>query len=159
MTVAIREQVVRAFAARFVGLNDQHGDAINIFRGRDTQVSEFPALVIEEGAEQAREPSYPRLDLTMTLTVYGYVSMDADEGDVDGAGADHEAEKTDLYARALQAVMADRTLGGLADDVRFLSMTPEIAMDAGTQAGTLTIVFEVDYWTSDSNPFTQTLGG
>lgn len=159
MTVAIREQVVRAFAASLAGLTDQYGDAVNVFRGRDTQVSEFPALVIEEGAENGIERSYGQIDLTMTLTVYGYVSMTADEGDVDAAGADYEAEKTDLYARTVQAVMADRTLGGLAVDIRFLSMTPDIAMDAGTQAGTLTIVFEVDYWTDADNPYSQTTGG
>ena len=159
MTVAIREQVVRAFAALLDGLEDQHGYTIVVHRGRDAMVSETPALVIEEGQETAREPSYPRLDLTMTITVMGYTREDADEGDVDNAGADYEAAKTDLYARTLQAIMADRNLGGLADDTRFLSMTPEIAEEAGTRAGTITLIFEVDYWTSDSNPYTQTLGG
>lgn len=157
--IAVREQVVRAFAALLDGLVDQRGYDIAVHRGRDAMISETPALVIEEGQETAREPSYPRLDLTMSITVYGYVREDADEGDVDNAGADYEAAKTDLYARTLQAVMADRQLGGLADDVRFLLMTPEIAEEAGTRAGTITLQFEVDYWTSDSNPYTQTLGG
>lgn len=157
--IAVREQVVRAFTALLADMRDQRGYDIAVHRGRDSMISETPALVVEEGQETAREPSFPRLDLTMSITVYGYVREDADEGDIDNAGADYEAAKTDLYARTLQAVMADRQLGGLADDVRFLSMTPEIAEEAGTRAGTITMLFEVDYWTNDSNPYTQTLGG
>ena len=157
--IAIREQVMRAFAASLAGLEDQHGYPVQVYRGRDAQVSETPALVIEEGGEQGEERSYGQIDLTMTVTVYGYVREDADEDDVDNAGADYEASKTDLYARLVQAVMTDRTMGALAVDTRFISMTPEIAMEAGTRAGTITVVFEVEYVTDADNPYSQTTGG
>ena len=154
--IAIREQVVRAFAALLANLEDEHGDAIIVLRGRDAPISAYPAVIIEEGDERGEEPSYGQLDLTMTLTVYGYISFAADEGDTDNAGPDYEAAKTDLYARILQAVMVDRTLAGLAVDTQFISMTPDIAMEAATQAGMFTIVFEVQYVTATDNPYSQT---
>jgi hypothetical protein len=160
MTIAIREQVVRAFAALLSSIEDEHGDAVTVERGRDTPASEFPCLVIAAGSEQGREESYGQQDLTMTVEVYGYVQQAAQEGDVDAAGADFEAAVNDLYARTVQAVMTEpRTLGGIAVDMRFVSMTPEIAMDAATNSGSFTVVFEVDYWTSSSNPFSQSTGG
>ncbi len=160
MTIAIREQVVRAFATLLATLTDEHGDAVTVERGRDAPVSAFPCLVIAAGSERGEEPSYGQLDLTMTIEVYGYVQQAAEEGDVDAAGADFEAAVNDLYARTVQAVMTEpRTLGGIAIDMRFVSMTPEIAMDAATNSGSFTIEFEIQYWTSSANPFSQTTGG
>jgi hypothetical protein len=160
MTVAIREQVIRAFAALLATLTDEHGDAVTVERGRDAPVSAFPCLIINSGNERGEERSYGQQDLTMTVEVYGYVQQAAEEGDVDAAGADFEAAVNDLYARTVQAVLTEpRTLGGIAIDMRFVSMTPEIAMDAATNSGSFTVVFEVDYWTSSSNPFSQTTGG
>ena len=155
----IRKQVVRAFAALFDGLEDENGDVVTVERGRDTPISSYPFLAIEEGGEQGSEEASNEQTLLMSISVLGFVNVPPREGNTASAGADMMDALTDLYGRVVRAALAgDRQLGGLVNDIGFVSFTPDIAMDTGTNAGSFEAVFEVKYWTAVGNPFSQTIG-
>lgn len=155
----IRKQVVRAFAALFEGLEDENGDVVTVERGRDTPISSYPFLAIEEGGERGSEESYGEQTLVMSISVLGFVNVPPREADTAPAGAEMMDALTDLYGRVVRAALADdRQLGGLVNDIRFVSFTPDIAMDTGTNAGSFEAAFEIDYWTAPGNPFSQTIG-
>lgn len=158
--IAVREQVVRALVALLSGIEDGCGNRLDVERGRDTPVSQYPALTIEEGAERGREVSHGQLDLTMSVTIYGHVQVRAPEDEPAAAGPSLMAAITDLDARVRLALLAEpRQLGGIANDIRFLAMTPEIAEGGADRTGGFVAEYEVDYWTSSSNPFSQSIGG
>jgi hypothetical protein len=160
VTETVRERVAAAFAALLDGLEDRNGDAVPVVRGLDTGVAEAPLLAIEEGAERYAENSMGQMDVTLSMTVYGFVHAAAEEGDPEAAGPGLMRLIGDLHARVAGRVLAEpRQLGGIAMDMRLLAMTPGVAMDAAVHTGGFTAEYEILYQVDSSNLFSQATGG
>jgi len=160
MTAPVREQVAAAFAALLEGLEDLNGDAVRVERGLNAAVSDAPLLAVEEGAERYTDASMGQLDVTLSVTVYGFVEALAGEGDPEAAGPALMTAIADLHARVAGRVLAEpRQLGGLASDMRLTAMSPGIAMEASVHTGGFTAEYEIDYWVDSQNLFSQTVGG
>ena len=162
MTSPVREQCAAAFAAIFAGLEDELGDAVAVSVDVDTSPTAFPHLVVELGGESARIENWPRMDATLTVLVHGGVQRTPAEGAEDGAQAALRAAVNQLHALALQAFWSaagNIHLGGIADNVRYVSMDMEIVTGAAKPTGGFTQVWETDTWWAVDNPFSQILGG
>jgi hypothetical protein len=148
MASTVREQILAAF---FTALKALEGTVYKLTaqRDRDTEVSEYPALVLLAG-EQSADDSFATgvTRYVLTVTVEGYV-QETDDGKT-------TAEKIDeLYGKVLQAALSDRTLGGLAVDVREQPLEQQIDRSAGhPPGGAFSLPFEIEYWTRQGDPFT-----
>lgn len=160
MSTPIREQVAAAFAALLEGVEDLNGDAVRVERGLNASVSDAPLLAVEEGAERYADKGIGQLDVTLSVTVYGFVQAAADEGDPEAAGPALMLAISTLHARVAALVLAEpRQLGGLATDMRLVAMSPGIAMEAAVHTGGFTAEYEIDYWVDSQNLFSQSVGG
>lgn len=106
MTDSIRERILAAFFTQLSGIS-----GVTAYRNRDTGVPEdsLPAVVQRDGGMTRDYDGNNLLNVTLAVDVECFVSATTD--------AELGAAISDLYARVTQATLADRTLGGLANDV------------------------------------------
>lgn len=144
MTDCIREQVMAAAKTVLDGITGITG--LKVYRNRDAAVSARTALVLYEGNQQADHELPNQIRYTMTLNLEGIVKPASDN---------LGSEINNLYAKAIQALVADYTLGGLTVDVKEISTDFEVLQQEGMQpAATFLSRIEVMYFTRDNDPFT-----
>ena len=142
MPVCIREQVLAAFEARLSTIA-----GVTVERNRVEPVTAFPVLVMIDGGQTPSEENSGLKLYALRVDVEGYVQA--------GTAAELGPALSDLYAQAVKALMADRTLGGLAIDVREGEMRdPEIDRTQGHGPfAAFSLGFVVDHLTDPNDPY------
>lgn len=142
MSTSIREQVLAAVEARLSNII-----GVTVERNRVEPVTVFPSLVLVDGGHTVSDENTGLKLYALRLDVEGYVQ--AETADELGPAL------SDLYAKAITALMADRTLGGVAIDVREGELRdPEIDRTQGHGPhSAFSLAFEVDYATDPADPY------
>lgn len=107
MPTPIREQVIAAIAARLALLT---GVRVERNRDREIEPSMMPMLVLVDGGQSVDEGNSGIRRYVLRLAIEGYVAAPTSAG----LGPDLSG----LYARTVEQLLADHTLGGLAVDLR-----------------------------------------
>lgn len=160
--IPVTEQVIAAFAALFAGLEDENGTAVAVSVNVDAAGTEFPGLIVELGAVRPQMVSWPRMDATIDVTVYGSVQVAAVEGREDEAQAALRAAVNQMDGLVLRRFFEDEAnihLGGIADNVRYLSTTRDVAENASVPTAGFSQAWEIDTFWAVNDPFSQTIGG
>lgn len=133
-------QSVKAALQAIAGVPD-----LVVLRNPSHEISHFPTLVLIDGGhslDEAEGGSVYRL----AYTIEGYVA--ADDGDAAGDAL------SDLYAKTVSALLADRTRGGAAFDTLEGDLDVELS---GVEGVAPHMVFELQmsarYDTEDGNPY------
>lgn len=141
----VREQIAAAVKTALAEI-----DGVTVYRNRTKEMPEgvMPALVLVDGGHEPDATQSPgHTAYALELTVEGYAKADSDEG--------IGAAVNDLYGKALAAVMADTTLGGLAVDVREGAMTMDTDRGEGRASlGAFALTLNIDFWTPSGDPYT-----
>ena len=142
MPTSIREQVLAAVAARLGTIG-----GVTVERNRVEPVTAFPALVMIDGGHTVTEENAGLKLYASRFDVEGYVQTTT--------AAELGPSLSDLYAKTVAALMADRTLGGVAIDVREGELRdPEIDRTPGhAPHAAFSLAFEVDYTTRPADPY------
>jgi hypothetical protein len=144
MTLSIREQILVAFKGKLDAITGISG--LTVERNRADPVQEFPALVMHDGGHEVTTENTGMTGYEMTVTVEGFV-----------ASASQAATGTDmnaLYAKTVQAVLSDCTLGDLAVDINEQSM--EVALNdliGNAPCSAFNLIFSVQFYTKQGDPF------
>lgn len=138
---AYRETVLAAFRARLASIA-----GVAVFRNRSKPVKDWPALVMFDGGHAEPVETTGETTYRLEIDVEGHVKAASDEGLGPAA--------SELYAQLLDAITADRTLGGAVQDITEGDMD---ALDLPTAEGSaglasFTIAFTVIYATAAGNP-------
>ena len=116
-------------------------------RNRRDEVAAFPRIVQRDGGHAVAPDAvgYERLTITVDLELYVRVA----------AGVDYGEKLNELYAAAVEALCADRTLGGLALELLQIGMsTPAVdTTDTSTKTAVATATFEVEVLQSRDTPY------
>ncbi|MDP6622793.1 MAG: hypothetical protein QF754_11065, partial [Alphaproteobacteria bacterium] len=136
------EQVLAAFTARLAAIPD-----ITVERNRIEPVVAFPTLVMVDGGQTVSEENTGLKLYALKLDLEGYTQATT--------AAELGPALSDLYAKAVAALMTDRTLGGVAIDVREGELRdPEIDRTQGHGPhAAFSLAFEVDYATDPADPY------
>ena len=129
-------------AALRTALTDTTGVSTRIYRSRVEPLArgESPAIVVEPVSDTAEQnTSLPTLDWSLTVRVAVIV-----RGDVPDQVADPIVES--LHAK----VMADLTLGGVAMDIRPVSVNFDL-IEADQPAGVISCDYLIRYRTANAN--------
>jgi hypothetical protein len=129
-------------AAVRTALTDTTGVSTRIYRSRVEPLArgESPAIVVEPVSDTAEQnTSLPTLDWSLTVRVAVIV-----RGDVPDQVADPIVES--LHAK----VMADLTLGGVAMDIRPVSVNFDL-IEADQPAGVISCDYLIRYRTANAN--------
>ena len=102
-----------------------------------------PAIVQIDGAEEEPEPYSGQLLHTASVTLL-----------LDARGEDIGTAINAVLRDAWAALIADRTLGGIATDVRrtYVSEPFLDREEGGPLIAMRTVEFEIDYWTDEDDP-------
>lgn len=138
---AYRETVLAAFRARLASI-----DGVTVFRNRSKAVKDWPALVQFDGGHAEPVETTGETLYRLEVEVEGHVKADSDDGLGPAA--------SELYAQLLDALNADRTLGGAVQDITEGDMD---ALDLPTAEGaagvaSFTIAFTIIFATAAGNP-------
>lgn len=149
MALTIREQMLAALAAVLEGITSI--DNLCVERNRDTEVGEFPTLVIHDGdqapKEGAEEDTCARY-FTAIVVLEGHVQADKGEN----IGTTLNA----LYGAVLVVLFADVHLGGLSDDIREGAGDFGLYMnDSEVLTAAFSLIVEVDYAVDPTDPTAQ----
>ena len=146
MADTVRERVLAAFKTTLEGLTVF---GLSVERNRDTQVTEFPALVMRDGEPQPDDTFATYVTrYVMPVEVEGYVRTDED-------GKTVEQKIDQLYGLVVQALLADPTLGGLAVDVAEQPTAVQRDTAEGhPDCGAFLTTFLVEFWTRQGDPYT-----
>jgi hypothetical protein len=147
VTTSCREQVLAAFAARLAAITAVPGLTVERERADPVATDALPFLgVYDDGAAEPPDFSGER-DYTLTVTVEGYRA-----GATALAARQNADELGGLVAKAL---FGDVTLGGLARDLRPSPdpSPPRTPWDFPSHVGSFVASYEVDYATSETDPF------
>lgn len=147
MADTIRERLAAALKTRLLTLT---GVTVARAPQSDFAESELPALGLFMGDERRQDSSLSGsveiAERRMEVLIVGHAK-----------GASGEAAETaahDLYGRAVIAVLADHTQGGLAIDTREAGLI--VTANAGAEGETplcgFELSLEVDYWTRAADP-------
>lgn len=147
MTEPCRERVLAAAASALDGVGVA-GLVVERERLAEIADDEMPRMVLREGAEEPRADFTGEDAWTLNFEVEGYTAA------TDQTGADQAGRH--LRAKALQALLADVTLGGLARDLRPGGEPPPVRLSIVAEVPTYAFVltFAVDYATAEGDPFT-----
>ena len=152
MPTSIREQVVDAvrskLAAMATGSPTLFEDlVVERTRGRPVGEDDFPRLVIEEGEQDKTEETDNHKQFTASIPIMGFVKASADTA--------LGPALNDLYARVVEALEADKTLG-----LAFVLWSGEgpLVSDADEEkghapGGSFTLDWEVVYQVSVTDPY------
>jgi hypothetical protein len=142
MPISIREQILTAFLIRLQTIAN-----VNVERNRVEPVEAFPSLVMIDGGQSTTEENAGFKLHSLRVEVEGYVSATT--------AADLGPALNDLHGQVVLALMADRTLGDLAIDLREGELRdPEIDRIQGhSPHAAFSLPFVVDYFTDPSDPY------
>jgi hypothetical protein len=142
MPISIREQILTAFLVRL-----QTIASVTVERNRVEPVEAFPSLVMIDGGQSTTEENAGTKLHALRIEVEGYVSATT--------AADLGPALSDLHGQAVLALMAERTLGDLAIDLREGELRdPEIDRTQGHGPhAAFSLAFEVDYFTDPNDPY------
>lgn len=134
---SIRRQILQAIEATLNGLA---GYTVLVNPDREPDVEEMPALILLYGPEQVPEFVSGVLQGRMTFTVEIHVT-----------GADLETALDDAYVAAANAILADPSVGGLANDLKWAGLgEPDFVREEGhRRTAAQAVDFTVDFWTSE----------
>lgn len=141
----IREQVLAALQTVLAGIA-----GVNADRNLDTDppAKDMPAAVQFDGGHEVVEGQTNEDSYALEFSVEGYVT-----------GADTAATTAavdDLYGKVVKALGVDRTLGGLASDLRHTGMgEPESVKDRDAPYTLFDMGFEVVFVTVEGDPYNQ----
>lgn len=144
MSLTIRERIL----AKLVEVLATELTGVRVERNRDARVQEFPSIILIDGAQQPFEPESTGFnEYHLTATIEGYVQHE-DQSELGPA-------LNDLYGRAIKAVMADRSLGGIAIDTAEGFMDPPSIGRRENQQPTamFSVEITVKFWTAENDPF------
>jgi hypothetical protein len=139
MPTPLREQVIAALADRLATLT---GVRVERNRDREIEPSMMPMLVIVDGGQSVDEGNSGIRRYVLRLAIEGYVAAATPAG--------LGLALSDLYARTVELLLADHTLGGIAVDLREGDLAdPVIDREPGHRpiAG-FELSIEVEYWTA-----------
>jgi len=141
MTATVREQIIEALIETLSDIDD-----ITVERSRLTPVQHYPSVVLRDGEQSSAIIDSESKQHAMQIEVEGYVQA-ADSSAVSSA-------MNDLYGKIVSALLADDQIGGLANDLREVSMTPILENESGKRAtAAFMVLFEVEYQTGHADPY------
>lgn len=144
MTDSIREQVLSAFKTQISSITGITGLVIE--RNRDAPTTTFPMLIVLDGGLESDNSESNLAKYTMQVFVEGWVKSTT---------ANIGRDTNQLYAKAVQAALNDRTLGNLAVDVTELETDFNIDRSEGKPAiGFFNTIYEIIFFTRQGDPFT-----
>jgi len=142
MSTSIREQILAAFLVRLQTMAN-----VTVERNRVEPVDAFPSLLMMDGGQSVTEENAGIKFYILRVEVEGYV----------GAAASLllGPALSDLHGQTVLALMADRTLGNLAIDLREGELRdPEIDRTQGHRPfAAFSLAFEIDYFTDPNDPY------
>jgi len=142
MPTSIREQILAAFLVRLQTIGN-----VTVERNRVEPVEEFPSLLMMDGGQSVTEENAGVKLHSLRVELEGYVSA--------ATSAELGPALSDLHGQTVLALMADRTLGDLAIDLREGEFRdPEIDRTQGHRPfAAFSLAFEIDYFTDPSDPY------
>ena len=142
MPTSIREQILAAFFVRLQTIAN-----VTVERNRVEPVETFPVLLMIDGGQTVTEENAGIKLHALRVEVEGYVGA--------ATAADLGPPLSDLHGQTVLALMADRTLGDLAIDLREGELRdPEIDRTQGHRPfAAFSLAFEIDYFTDPSDPY------
>ncbi len=141
MTICIREQILQAIVTKLGNLT-----GVTIERNRDAAVQAFPSLIVRDGNQETASINSGMTDYTMTVSIEGFVKS--------SSTASIGTDLNDLYARIVKAIIADYTLGGIAEDIAETGMDMLIDdMPGNAPHGAFNVTFQVKYTTLENDPY------
>ncbi|MGE0253482.1 MAG: hypothetical protein AB7H93_23605 [Vicinamibacterales bacterium] len=139
MPSTIREQAQAAFTAALEGMGGTPAVAVDVNRLAPVLPSQMPCLNVIDGGHEARDLNAGAADFDMTITVACAIA--------EAEGVAQRQAVNALYGRIVAALLADPTLGGVAYDVREVSMSDPVPDAIADAAGNIVseefTVFEV----------------
>lgn len=152
MAFSVREQVLAALVTLLEGLEGADGIYnLRVERNRDAPVTHYPTLVVYDSDQSAETDTHGYTRYLMQVEIEGYVKIEADEGDTN-VGTKMNA----MYAKLVETLNSDRTLGGKCVDVNELDTEFVPNMGEGqAPAGGFRLALAVEYWTAEGDPFTS----
>lgn len=149
MTECMREQVLKAFKTALDAIEYPLYPGLapeRIERNRDAFVQQFPAVVMIDGDSRTNYDNSGSVFYDMDVEVEGYIQTESP----DDLGSTINA----LYAAILVAMLADTTLGQVAQDVREQDAKFEISRAQGQKPiAACSILFTVTFYTREGDPF------
>lgn len=149
MPAHLRTQIRRAVKDRLTGL-PATAERAYVGRTRPLAAGSDPALLIytrRENSETDSQGSSPRLARSVTLIV---------EGRANATGADAAEDLENLLdqiaAEVEPAMVADWSLGGLAQEVTLTSTEIEIVAPGDTHEGRIALQYRIGYRTTECDP-------
>lgn len=150
MTDSVRERVLAAMLTALEGITSVYGLDGHVHRNLEAEVEHFPTLILVDGDEQADEENFNGFcQCFMTVAVEGHVRLEG--GSATNIGSAINA----LYAATEAALLADRTLGGVA--VNILKQGCEVDVNRGTgqqPQGAFAATYTVQYFHRSGDPTT-----
>jgi len=142
MPISIREQILAAFLARLQTIAN-----VTVERNRVEPVEAFPSLLMMDGGQSVSEENAGVKLHALRVDIEGYISA--------VTAAELGPALSDLHGLAILALMADRTLGNLAIDLREGDLRdPEIDRTQGHRPfAAFSLAFEIDYFTDPNDPY------
>lgn len=147
-SLTIRERCLDALHQRLLDSLAPQGITVSRNRRRRPDRKSMPAIILIDGGHEPDMEGRATHFWPFRLSAYleGHVAAARDE--------DLGAAASDLYGKALAAVLADTTLGNLAIDIEEAGYAQELVREEGTEAG---IVFALNliitYATDDGDPY------
>ena len=142
MPTSIREQILAAFLAQLQAIAN-----VTAERNRVEPVEAFPSLLMIDGGQSVTDENAGLKLHVLRVEVEGYVST--------ATSAELGPALSDLHGQTVLALMADRTLGDLAIDLREGELRdPEIDRTQGHRPfAAFSLAFEIDYFTDPDDPY------
>jgi len=142
MPISIREQILAAFLARLQTIGN-----VTVERNRVEPIEVFPSLLMIDGGQSVSEENAGVKLHALRVDLEGYVSA--------ATSTELGSALSDLHGQTVLALMADRTLGDLAIDLREGELRdPEIDRTQGHRPfAAFSLAFEIDYFTDPNDPY------
>ena len=142
----VRKQIRSYFETQLTGLASIGS---NIYESRIYPLvqAKLPALIVYTSSEDVEEvsfSSYVSQERKLTVTVEGYVR----------ALANFDDSLDQIAVEVEEAILDDRTLGGLAKDCQLASISTQFSGEGEQPVGTIVLSFQVTYRTQSGQPET-----
>ena len=140
----VEERVGVAFTST---LDPLVADGVTVERNRtfDPEIDQRPLLVVQEQSAVLVSEDVLEARMRKDIALLGYVLAEADD--------DPAPLLYGLAARATRLILADRTLGGIADDVQVTETDPDFSDEDSHNTADFVALFRVDYATRPGDPF------
>jgi len=141
VTLAYREAVLAALVTALRGLS-----GVTVYRQRGKAVKERPALNVLDGGHAEPLCLTGQTEYRLSVEIEAHVGAAKDE--------DLGPAASELYARVVETLTADPSLGGLVTDVAEGAMTPldHAEAEGAAAAAVFVLEFTVTFATAERNP-------